>query len=505
VLIASTTVGSSPGVDDVWRLPVETVDGVVVDPTHRVARPECITSDRAVDAEEWTAHVLRSLTEHDSTFTRPQLVQAVAARMGAGATVATVERAVARVLGSPQVVPIDDERAERWTSLELVGVERRLLDTVDQARQRRRPVSGQVIGRALRAFPDLGEDQEAAVRALAGSRDGVSVLVGPAGTGKTFTLNALRRVCEDAGYDVVGVAPSAKAAHELQEGAEIVSSTIHRLVASWDRGYMRPSARTVVVVDEAAMAGVRDLEQVVGWVVGAGGRVVLVGDQRQLPEVTAGGGFAALASDHRTTQAELTVNRRQQQAWERAALAELRDGHVARAVAAYRDHDRVVVAEDRPAMVAAAVDRWLTTHEQGLIPVLLAGTNETVAALNASVRRALIARGVLGATLPGSGGSLALGDRLMIRANDYWSTTTAGQRTAVLNGQTGTLLGANDLGVVVRMDHNGTDVVIPHPSVAAGAVDYAYASTAHRAQGGTSSTRMSLPERPRSGDPSARK
>ncbi|MFN2414896.1 MAG: AAA family ATPase, partial [Pyrinomonadaceae bacterium] len=46
-------------------------------------------------------------------------------------------------------------------------------------------------------------DQALAVRVLTGSADAVSVLVGPAGTGKTYTLDALRRVFESAGFEVV--------------------------------------------------------------------------------------------------------------------------------------------------------------------------------------------------------------------------------------------------------------------------------------------------------------
>jgi AAA domain len=455
-LIASASPRSTPGVGEVWRLPVETEGGVV---------------DRAVDPEEWIAHVLRWLTEHDSTFTRPQLVQAVAARIGEGATIGTVERTVARVLGSDQVVPILDEQTPRWTSTELLGVERRLLDTAEQARQTRRPVSARVIDRVLRGLPTLGEDQEAAVRVLAGSCDGVSVLVGPAGTGKTFALRVMRQLFHAAGDQVAGAAPSAKAAHELEAGAQITSLTIHRLVGSWERGYMLPTERTALVVDEAGMAGVRDLQRVVSAVVGAGGRVVLVGDYHQLPEVNAGGGFAALATDPRATVAELTLNRRQRQAWEREALAELRDGHVARAVAVYRDHERVVVAYDRPAMIATGVDRWLAAHGEGLVPVLLAGTNEIVTALNTAVRQALVDRGVLGPNLEGTAGALAMGERLMVRVNDYWAVIKGGQRTAVLNGQTGTLIGATDAGIVVRMDHNDTDVVLPDGFVAAGGVD----------------------------------
>ena len=85
------------------------------------------------------AHLCRGLTETDSTFTRPQLVQAVAARIGEGATMATLERVVARVMASPVVVPVGDA-GDRWTSVELLEVERRFLRTADTARATRAPL-----------------------------------------------------------------------------------------------------------------------------------------------------------------------------------------------------------------------------------------------------------------------------------------------------------------------------------------------------------------------------
>ena len=60
-----------------------------------------------------------------------------------------------------------------------------------------------------------------------------------------------------------------------------------------------------------------------------------------------------------------------------------------------------------------------------------------------------------------------------------------GDDTAVINGQTGTLLAIDDSGLVVRLDHDDTLVRIDNDYVAAGGIDYAYATTAHRAQGGT--------------------
>lgn len=155
-------------------------------------------------------------------------------------------------------------------------------------------------------------------------------------------------------------------------------------------------------------------------------------------------GLRDLATNPDTTVAELNVNRRQHHRWERDALAELRDGHVGRAVATDRAHDRVVVTDDRAATITTGVDRWLAAHRDGAVPVLLAGTNQTADALNTAVRQTLIDHGVLGPPVAGTGGSLAVGERLMIPANDYQAAIPHGQQTAVLNGQTGTLTAAAD-------------------------------------------------------------
>ncbi len=432
----------------------------------------------------WVTEVCRTLTESDSTFTRPQLTQAVAARLDNGAPAATVDRVVAQALADPTVIPIATE--QRWTTTELLAIERRFLDTTAGARGCRSAVPAPIVDAVLDAASTLGDDQDIAVRTLTSTTDGVAVLVGPAGTGKTFTLDTIRATYQAAGYQVAGAAPSARAAHELQTGARIPASTLHRLLGSWSRGYDLPHERTLLVIDEAAMAGIRELETAVTTVIRAGGRVLLVGDHHQLPEVTAGGGFAALATDSNLTVAQLTVNRRQRQAWEIAALEALRDGHVPAAVDAYRTHGRVVVTDDRSAMLTEAVDRWFSAHHDGHNPVLIAGTKATVDALNRSVRHALHVQGLLGEPAGTWGGrDFAVGDRVVLRINDYTASTTAGDQAHVLNGQTATLTARTDSGVVVRLDHDSADIHLGAAYLDAGGLDHAYALTAHRAQGGT--------------------
>jgi hypothetical protein len=194
-LIAAAGDGRVPALDEAWRLTGHGDDG----------GPGLATGDRTVDPDDWATDLCRELTETDSTFTRPQLVQAVAARLGGGVTMPTLERVVARVMASPTVAPVGDDR---WTSTELLAVERRFLDTADHARASRPPVPSSLVDQVTAATPTLGADQAAAVRALTGTADGVAVLVGPAGTGRTYTRDTIRAVYEAAGYRVQGTAGS---------------------------------------------------------------------------------------------------------------------------------------------------------------------------------------------------------------------------------------------------------------------------------------------------------
>jgi conjugative relaxase-like TrwC/TraI family protein len=438
--------------------------------------------------EEW----VRELTEHDSTFNRNDLYQAVARHLPDGGSMRRIEQTVAAVLATPHVIPIGDTD-DRWTSLELATTERRFLTTATATVGTRNRLPADLVLAALGQFPTIGPDQHAAVVALTRSADAISVLVGPAGTGKTFTLDAVRTAFEADGYRVVGAAPSAKAAHELEHGAHIPSATIHRLLGSWSRGYDLPNPDTVLVVDESAMAGTRGLEALTSRAIAHGARVILVGDHHQLPEVTAGGGFAALATSSPITVAELTINRRQSEPWERAALSQLRDGHVAAAVGEYRSHDRVVACADPSAMHTTAVDLWASARDRGLDAVLVAGTNATVNALNLAARQHLVATGAVGDYLGTWGGlDIAVGETVVLRVNDYRTVDTDGYRTPLLNGHTATIVGATPGGVLARLHDTDSHIELDHAYLAGGGVDFGYALTHHRAQGGTWDTSIAV-------------
>src|SRR5258708_30284203 len=133
------------------------------------------------------------------------------------------------------------------------------------------------------------------VERLVTSGAGVEVVIGRAGTGKTYALEAARAAWQQQGVGVIGCALAARAALELQAGAGIPSVTIDRLLLDLGRAETTLAPDTVIVVDEAGMVGTRKLAQLLDHTRQAGAKAVLIGDNRQLPEIAAGGAFTALA------------------------------------------------------------------------------------------------------------------------------------------------------------------------------------------------------------------
>jgi len=230
-----------------------------------------------------------------------------------------------------------------YTNREHLQLERELLDAADR---RRDDAAGRArhadVEAALAGRPRLSDEQRELVVALTRGGGGVQVVRAPAGAGKTFALDAAREAWQRSGVPALGCALSARAACELREQAAIDSTTIARLTHALDRGAALGRGG-VLVVDEAGMVGTRDLARLADAAAHAEAKLVLVGDDRQLPEIEAGGAFRALAD--RLGAAELHEVRRQREAWDREALAALRAGDSERFAREYHEHGRIVVAQ----------------------------------------------------------------------------------------------------------------------------------------------------------------
>jgi hypothetical protein len=432
------------------------------------------------------------LTEHASTFTRPDVLVALGAGLaGAGRT--ELEALADRFLAERAVSVVADRALEerRWSTPDLLAVEQRLVESATGRTGRETArVSHQAVGEALAAHPTAGADQQAMVRDLCQGGQGVAVVVGRAGTGKTFALGMARHAWQLDGYRLLAAAPTGIATVSLQgEGFEDVA-TCDRLLLDLDKDQEQLDPRTVLVVDEAGMVGSRKLARLLEHAQQAQAKVVLVGDDRQLAPIDAGGGFRALRL--RLGASELVENRRQHQAWEREALELVRSGLVEEAVAAYQAHDRVVAADSKPAATLALLQDWWTAWQQAdrdpaREVIVLAARRAEVDRLNTACKELLAARGWLGAErLQVEDRQLAVGDRVVCGHN-------AIAELGVANGSRGTItaLDPHARTLTIRLDGNDDRTVTLPRSYLDGRgrsernrrVDLAYATTGHRAQG----------------------
>jgi ATP-dependent exoDNAse (exonuclease V) alpha subunit len=245
----------------------------------------------------------------------------------------------------------------------------------------------------------------------------------------------------------------------------------------------------VVVVDEAGMLPTRQLAQLITATAAAHGKLVLVGDDKQLPELTAGGAFAALA--HYLNAATLTENRRQINAWERDALDQLRVGHIEPALYAYVAAGRITTAPSTAEQRQALVEAWWTAqqHQGQGDTVMLAARRADVADLNERARAMMTASGrFTGPTVEvqteNGERMFAVGDTVIARRNNY--------QAGIFNGQRGTITHVDLQRRTVTVTLKQKQITLGSYYPDAGGLDHGYALTIHQAQGLTTTRTLIL-------------
>jgi conjugative relaxase-like TrwC/TraI family protein len=423
----------------------------------------------------------RGVTRETSTFDRRTVIQAWATTHRRGARPQHLEGLSDGWLARTDVIelrPRERQQEPIYSTAELLETERQLIAGAER-RQGARIARGSrdAVDAAVGARPTIDPEQVDLVDRLVTSGDGVQVVRSAAGTGKTFALDAAREAWQAGGVQVTGCALSARAAAELQDSAAIQSTTIKRLQLDIRRGYGLQTG-SVLVVDEAGMVGTRDLAELAQHAEAARAKLVLVGDDRQLPEIDAGGAFGGLAD--RLGALELLDVRRQAEPWDREALLELRDGSVRDWAQTYRREGRLVAGSNAEVTRDALVEAWWRDIQArpDSESVMVALRRRDVADLNERARMQMRRAGALGAEELAAGGrSFATGDHVVATAND--------SILDVVNGQRGRVASLDAATNSLRVDLGNRIVDLPARYLEAGSLEHGYAMTAHRLQGAT--------------------
>ena len=468
---------------------------VVTDVRHRAGPPRPLDP---VELSDLVAGLARpdGLTLHRSTFDRRDVLRSVCAALPGGASPAQLEVYTAAAVVDGAVVPLQgeirpgaSEAGRCYSTVELLAVETAALVG---ARARRGAGVGLVesdqVVRALSGAPTLNTAQADMVRGLLTSGAGVDVVVGHAGAGKTTALRAAAAGWRAAGYRVIGCALAASAARQLAVGAGIPATSITRLLtdaALTDPDTGQPTGlgpRAVLILDETGMVGTRTLARLLDLAARDGAKLVAVGDPAQLPEIDAGGLFAALARD--LGAAALTDNLRQAQAWEHLALRQLRAGKAGDALTAYTAHGRVHTAESAIELREQVIADWWAARvgAPNSAVLMLAVTRADTAALNAAARAHMHVAGLLtgpAVTVHAAGLGervFAAGDHVIVQRNTYDRGALNGTRAVI------STVDPNS-GDLTLVDDHGHTIALDARHLLEGRLDHGYATTCHKAQG----------------------
>ncbi|MGP7961320.1 ATP-dependent DNA helicase [Sanguibacter sp. A247] len=375
----------------------------------------------------------------------------------------------------------------------------------------------------------LAEDQERVARAVLADPAGLSAIVGPAGTGKTTTMRAVRSAWEaiHGPGSVVGVTTSAQAAAVLAAETGVETTTIakrlhetagpgaeqratfiaemHQVLADETRPHLHAGARRglakalaraeswqltrgqLLIVDEASMSGTHALAELARQAENAGAKVLLVGDPAQLDAVDAGGVLGWLERRGATVALDSVwrFDGADNKDWEPTSSLALRAGNID-VIDTYLAHDRIKAGSDEnilEAAYAAARD----DQAAGRSTILIAATNAAVSDLNQCFtldRRATGEVDITQLATLRAGADGGVGDQVLYRKVDRTLLDSRGD--FIRNGTPLRITRITRTKVhAQRTDtEDGTSFVIPRANLAEHG-ELGYAITAHRAQGTT--------------------
>lgn len=309
-------------------------------------------------------------------------------------------------------------------------------------------------------FADMSREQYIAFVRCVGP-EGLAVIPGEAGTGKSFTMRAICHAYEAEGGRVVGLAFTNKVIHDLrQEGFQetrTVAGALRDIAAddvTWDR-------RTVLMVDEAAMLATHEIIALAAKAQEVGAKLILVGDERQLGSAHHRGGlFGAICAQPGTVVSELSEIRRIRDtapdaAGQRRAFNAMHQGRFREALEIFDTlgmvHWSPTQAEARAAL-AAHYARDVAARP-GRRRFAFAHSNADAQALNEALRAVHAARGELGTDhlLPTKDGPavFATSDRIQFTASAYLRSARA---AGMVNGMVGTVRAIDGRTITVGLD-----------------------------------------------------
>ena len=436
----------------------------------------------AIDRRDAGA-VLDLMTQQRATFKGRDLERALSKQIKGEFTRAEFAE---KILTHPDAVRLSDDAngpTTRYTTKAVLEAERQVLRAAEQLARNDRHAINSPAGRAIVAQAEangLSAQQANAVRHATGAA-GLALIDGQAGTGKSVTMNVIRKAYEDDGYRVIGLGPTNIVAEDLRACGFDHAATLHSELFRLNSGRTSWNDRTAIMLDEAAMIDTKLLAQLTSHAEKAGAKLIMVGDDRQLSSIDRGGMFGVLKDRHGA--AELAQVRRQNKNDDRRAAELMAEGNFATALSMYDQKGAIHWAHGQDAARAVLVDQWAkdSAADPSKSRFVFAYTNADVDRLNADIRAVRKERGEIGSedhSFETKHGRADFSDR------DRIQITGTDKGRGLVNGAAGTVEKIDGDTITMRVDGRAGKV-IEFDAKAFQDFRHGYAGTIYKGQGRT--------------------
>lgn len=337
-----------------------------------------------------------------------------------------------------------------------------------------------LLNKMIAQFSLNSEQADALLHLSSGKH--IAAIVGRAGTGKSYLMNAARHLFEAQGFSVIGMCISGVAAKGLQKDSGIQSKTIAHYKQLISHDAWQLNSKTMVVMDEAGMTDLHDMAIILRHIKESNARLVLVGDHAQLQPIGIGAPFRSIVEMIGFSE----MNRIMRQIDEKDAVAtlQLSKGHVQDAIDHYNSKNQVhLLQTEVDAKNALILDYQKHLEQTDFAGIqnqlILAHKNTDVISLNNLAREILLSQNKIDSIqhefqTEKNIIQLSVHDRILFLKNN--------KELNVNNGDFATVTKIDDKNITVKLDNQKT--------VAFNAKNYnhfmhGYAATIHKTQGVT--------------------
>ena len=488
-----------------WRTTLNEMGGVQIE---RAEGPNLRTEEEKRQAFE---QAVARLERKEFAFSEKELKRAaLAAGVGSGLTEEEYLKMLPQYTGKGKdLVPLgprldQPDGPNYYTTRRNLETEKEIFQSVAAGKNSLPGLSRPEAERYLKSCDyskgELNEQQYAAAVKITTSRDQYIAVQGLAGTGKTYMLSYVRQVLEKEGYTVTGAAFAGKAADGLQADSGIKSGTIHSFLNRLEReagnmvrgedfeektkwnleGLQKGPGKEVWVIDEAGMVDNTTLKSLMDAAKIRGAKVILMGDDKQLPPIGVGNAFGTLVQTGKIDA--MVIDNIMRQKDKPQLLESVKEAVLGDTGKSLDLLGKNVIEIKKPKARFEAIIKEYTglSAEEQKKTVILTAANKDRMKLNQDIRAELKRQGSLAdgkefkvETAQGRGQirEFSAGDKIIFLQND--------NRLGVKNGQTGIIDRIDGHKLTVTSGEKKLEIDLNQYKK----IDHGYAMTTHKAQG----------------------